>query len=119
MKVLLEGYNFKSNGLEKVFSEKINIPTDSSMFTKKYIVENILKAQKEDGENSLRREIISPEAWEENFDKYEYAFGLINMIDLSFHQDDYVIDKGKDANVDLIEIILKPETKEDFDIYIY
>lgn len=117
MKVLLEGYNFKINGLEKVFCEEINIPTDPFMFTKKYVIEEILKAQKRDDENCLKREIIAPEPWEENFSKYEDAFGLVNMLDLCFHQDGLVIVKGKDANVDMVEITLKPETKEDFNIY--
>lgn len=117
MKVLLEGYNFKINGFEKVFCEEINIPANTSMFTKKYIIEEILKAQKRDDENCLKREIIAPEPWEENFSKYEDVFGLVNMLDLCFHQDGLVIVKGKDANVDMVEITLRPETKEDFDIY--
>lgn len=117
MKVLLEGYNFKIFGLEKVFCEEINIPANTSMFTKKYIIEEILKAQKRDDENCLKREIIAPEPWEENFSKYKDAFGLVDMYYMCFHQDGLVIVKGKDANVDMIEITLRPETKEDFNIY--
>lgn len=117
MKVLLEGFNFNINELKKVFCEEINIAANTSMFTKKYIIDEILKAQKRDNKNCLKREIIAPEPWKENFSKYEDAFGLVDMFDLCFHPDGLVIVKGKDANVDMVEITLIPETKEDFNIY--
>lgn len=117
MKVLIKGFNFGRHGMTKVFSEKINISANNDMYNKKYIIEKILEAQKADGENSIKREIISLEKWEENISKHEDAFGLIDMIDLSLCADDYVFSKGKDANVDMINVEIRPETKEDFNIY--
>lgn len=120
MEIIIKGFDFECNGVSLVFHDVLKIPAHPCMYTKKYIIEKILEAQKS---CELKREYISPDLWEENPNEgrenvLEKEYGLVDMKTLTFCDDSILFWKGDGAYmVDMLEIRIKPGTKEEFNIY--
>lgn len=121
MEVIIKGLDFECDGVTLMFRDVIKISAHPCMYTKKYIIEKILEAQKT---GELKREYISPDFWEtchicESREEVLNAeYGLVDMKTLTFCDDSLLFCKGNGAYmVDMIEIRLKPTTDEDINIY--
>lgn len=120
MEVIIKGLIFEVGGTALLVREVLNISEHPCMYNKKYIIEKILEAQ---NNNTLTREYISSEMWEYGMshltqEEIDINYGLIDMQSLTFCDDTLSLWKGDDVCMtDMLEIHIKPGTKEEINIY--
>lgn len=115
MDIILKGLIMEYDGSTLVWRNDIHVPAHPCMYTKKYIVNKILEAQRT---GTIDKEYISPEEWDKHFADHENEYGLIPMETLTFYNDELAICMGSNSYmVDLIEIRVKPVSNEEINIY--